>query len=230
MSVKKKQRHQVNEAQAANKIKAEPRNEKQREYMNSLQANPLTLAFGPAGTAKTFLAANMAAYLRLRGYINNIYMTRPKVPVEEEWGFLPGGIEKKTAPWTQPIMEILHECLGVKETKELVNSGEIAVQPFEFMRGRTFKDAFVILDEAQNVSQKQMELFLTRIGEDSRVVMNGDIRQSDLKKESGLEWALDLINDGLPGKVVHFGTEHVERSPFCQQVVEAIERNRQAYA
>mgnify|MGYP006423684773 CR=1 FL=1 len=222
----KTQRSQVNDAQRANTIKPVPRNPVQSDYIDALMNEVLTLVFGPAGTAKTFLASSVAAYLFLRGDIKNIYLTRPKVAAEEEWGFLPGTIERKTAPWAQPIMEILEECLGKARVQELVQSGEIAVQPFEFMRGRTFKEAFIILDEAQNVSQSQMELFLTRIGEDSRVVVNGDLRQSDIRARSGLAWALDLIQDGLPARLIEFNADHVERSPFCAMVVKAIERNR----
>jgi len=226
---KRRQRNTVNDQQRANTIKPEAITQKQADYLDALQHYTQTFSLGPAGTGKTFLAASQAAYLYLRGEIDSIRLTRPGVEVEEKWGHLPGGIDKKTEPWAKPVMEVLEECLGGNTLTELRKAGQITVEPLAFMRGRTFDRTFVLMDEAQNVSPAQMQMFLTRIGKGTRIAVNGDTRQCDLRRESGLAMALRMIRQhGIPARVVEFTSDDVARSGICQQWVKAFEAESDA--
>lgn len=221
-------RKTVNEVQRSNLIKPVGRTQKQREYITSILENVQTFVFGPSGTGKTFIAASMAAYLFLRGDIRKIVLTRPAVEVEEKHGFLPGDIKKKLAPWVIPITEIIEEAIGKAIFIQAINNGDIEVVPFAYMRGRTFQDAFVLLDEAQNTSEHQMKMFLTRIGENTRVVVNGDIQQQDIPSGSGLAMALDMIAlHNIPAGIIEFSPNDIQRSGICKMWVQAfIERDK----
>lgn len=221
----RRQRSQVNDAQRANLIKPEPRSEKQAHYIASIFENEQTFVFGPAGTGKTYIAAAMAAFLYLRREVDGIIITRPKVEDEEEWGHLPGSLLQKTAPWTAPVMEILIECFGSKMVvEEMLKSGEIEVLPLGYMRGRTLHNKFVILDEAQNTTRKQMRMFNTRLGAGAKVVVNGDLQQKDIRPGSGLGEALRMVTTyEVPAGIVEFTREDVQRSALCGAWVEAYE-------
>lgn len=213
----------VNDIQKSNGINLHPRNERQRQYIQFLEREPQIFALGPAGTGKTFIASVIAAKKFLRGDINKIIITRPRVEVDEEWGALPGGLHKKTAPWAYPVVEILEEILGKQRLFDAQREGDIEVLPLAFMRGRTLQNAFCILDEAQNTTVNQMKMFVTRIGENSTVLINGDIAQTDVREGSGLAWALRML-DRHPhlAKKIEFLVSDVARSEACAAWVKAI--------
>lgn len=217
-------RSSINDTQKANGIALSPRNDRQRAYMLALRTSPQTIALGPAGTGKTFIAAMTAANLYLRQQIDKIIITRPRVEVDEEWGALPGSLQRKTAPWAYPITEVLEEAMGKARYQQAEKDNQIEVVPLAFMRGRTLDNAFCILDEAQNTTVRQMKMFVTRIGENATVLINGDIAQKDVRADSGLAWALRMIQsyDNLPAQLIEFGVEDVERSAECRAWVAAI--------
>ena len=214
----------INDIQKANNIQLHPRNNTQKGYLNFLKHTNQIIVLGPAGTGKTFLASAYAAKLYLQGKINKIIVTRPRVEVDEEWGALPGTLHKKTAPWAFPVMEILEEYMGKARFLEAQKSGDVEVLPLAFMRGRTLQDAFCILDEAQNTTVNQMKMFVTRIGDNSKIVINGDIAQKDIHSESGLGWCLNMMRkyDYLSASLVEFSYSEVERSKACAEWVKAM--------
>ena len=221
-----KKKNSVNDAEKSNKISIYPRTDKQREYLRALENHNQIFAIGPAGTGKTFLPVMVAVKKYLRGEIKKIIVTRPAVEVEESHGYLPGNITKKLAPWVLPITELMVEAMGKQRFLDMLASEDFEVAPFAYMRGRTFADAFVILDEAQNTSPKQMEMFLTRIGENSHVVVTGDMRQTDVAHgNSGLHMAISLISRyAIPAEIVRFERSDVVRSDICRAWVEAFEK------
>lgn len=214
----------VNDHAQANRHPVEPRTPKQRAYMRSIDTNPQTFVLGPAGTGKTYIPSAIAASMYLRGKIDRIVITRPRVEVDEEWGHLPGSLAQKTAPWAFPITEVLEEFMGKARYLQALKDCHIEVLPLAFMRGRTLDRAFCILDEAQNTTRRQMEMFVTRIGEDARVVVNGDIAQKDIKGDSGLAWALETIkrHPDIGAGLIEFGECDVVRSATCAAWVRAI--------
>lgn len=226
MGKKQKQDHKnkpINDIQKANKVHLAPKNPNQRQYLEYLNTEAQIFALGPAGTGKTFLASAVAARKYLNGQINKIIITRPRVEVDEEWGALPGALHRKTAPWAQPVMEILEEFMGKERCFQAQRNGDIEVLPLAFMRGRTLQNAFCILDEAQNTTVNQMKMFVTRIGEGSTVLINGDIAQTDVKKGSGLAWALGMLKKyTLPAKLIEFHVDDVARSAHCAAWVKAM--------
>jgi len=223
-----RKRSQVNDAQRANGIRPVPRNDRQAEYIHALETQSQVFALGPAGTGKTFIAASMAAISYLRNRVKRIILTRPAVGLGgESLGFLPGKLEAKMAPWTQPVMEILEEGIGKQGVFDAIREGNIVVEAFQHMRGRTYRDAFVILDEAQNTTPEQMKAFVTRIGDGSIVVIDGDVEQSDLGPRNGLSMAVRMVEQyGIDAGVVTFTSEDVVRSDICKQWVQAFEMER----
>lgn len=199
-----------------------PLNARQAEYIKALQQDTQVVVLGPAGTGKTFIAATMAADLYLRGEIEKIVITRPNVPSGRSLGFFPGTLEEKMAPWAAPITDVIRKHLGEGTWETGVKNGRIEVAPFETMRGRSFSDAFVILDEAQNTLPGEMKMFLTRIGERCRVVINGDIQQSDLREASGLAKTIHLAKKhSLPVPVIEFSLDDIVRSEACAMWIRA---------
>lgn len=220
-----KQESRIKERQVRNNEPLTGRNQIQVDYIESILNNVQTFAIGPAGAGKTFIPATIAADMLLDGTINKIILCRPAVEAEEWHGFLPGGIIDKMAPWVKPFTDVIERRVGKSDYRRFLNDGAIEIVPFAFMRGLTFNDAFVILDEAQNSTTGQMKLFLTRIGENVRVVVNGDLSQKDIKGQSGLEAALGIASYGLPNTgIVRFTMKEVVRSETCQAWVDAYEK------
>lgn len=197
----------------------EGKTETQKRYINAIKNFQLTFATGPAGTGKTFIAAALAAQALQAGSIEQIILTRPAVEAGESLGFLPGELEEKFDPYLQPFLDVLNRRLGKSYVECLVKNEKILAVPLAYMRGRTFRDAFVILDEAQNTTPVQMKMFLTRIGENCRVVVNGDVDQQDTPGESGLTDAIRRCSWIPSVKTVEFTRADIVRSGLVQDIV-----------
>ncbi len=204
-----------------------PRTENQRKYMGTILDADLTFGIGPAGTGKTYLAMAMAVSALRQRQVARIILTRPAVEAGEKLGYLPGTLYEKVDPYLRPLQDALHDMLDADEVARRIERGTIEVAPLAFMRGRTLNDAFIILDEAQNTTTEQMRMFLTRLGFDSKAVVNGDTTQTDLPRgvESGLIGAHRLLSD-VPGiAFVQFSEKDVVRHPLVQEIIRAYERN-----
>lgn len=201
-----------------------PRNLAQETYVEMLK-NPkkfIVFAIGPAGTGKTMLAVQMAIKLYKEGVIGKIIVTRPAVSVDEEHGFLPGTLNQKMEPWTKPIFDVFEEYYHPKEIAAMLEDGVIEISPLAMMRGRTFKNAFIIADECQNTTASQMKMLLTRIGDGSRMVVTGDLNQADRPRENGLLEFCSLYGQGGDYRMIamaKFGTRDVERHPVVKEVL-----------
>jgi len=201
-----------------------PRNLSQENYLELLK-NPkkyIILAIGPAGTGKTMLAVQMAIKLYKEGTISKIIVTRPAVSVDEEHGFLPGDLNAKMAPWTRPIFDVFEEYYHPKEIAGMLEDGSIEISPLAYMRGRTFKNAFIIADEMQNATPSQMKMLLTRIGNNSRMVVTGDLNQADRPSENGLLEFCSLFGQGGDSRMIamaRFETRDIERHPVVKEVL-----------
>jgi phosphate starvation-inducible PhoH-like protein len=195
----------------------------QTKYVEQIQRSTIVFGTGPAGTGKTYLAVAMAAMALDKKEVKRLILVRPAVEAGESLGFLPGSLEDKVDPYLRPIFDALHDFIGYEKTEKLIEKGVIEVAPLAFMRGRTLKDAFIILDEAQNTTKTQMKMLLTRIGEGSKLVVNGDTAQIDLKDKSvsGLAHAVELL-DGIEGiSTLEFEAKDVVRHPLVRKIVEA---------
>ena len=201
-----------------------PRNLAQETYLELLK-NPrkfIVFAIGPAGTGKTMLGVQMAIKLFKEGVISKIIVTRPAVSVDEEHGFLPGDLNAKMAPWTRPIFDVFEEYYHPKEIASMLEDGAIEISPLAYMRGRTFKNAFIIADEMQNATPSQMKMLLTRIGENSRMVVTGDLNQADRPRENGLLEFCNLYAQGGDYRMIamaRFEAQHVERHPVVKEIL-----------
>ncbi len=203
-----------------------PRTETQRLYLDTIRESALTFGIGPAGTGKTYLAMAMAVQALLRREVGRIILTRPAVEAGEKLGFLPGSLFEKIDPYLRPLTDALHDMLHGEEVSRRMERGVIEIAPLAFMRGRTLNDAFIVLDEAQNTTSEQMRMFLTRMGFDSKAVINGDVTQIDLPRgtTSGLIEAKKVLAD-VPGiAFVHFTEKDVVRHPLVQEVIRAYDR------
>jgi phosphate starvation-inducible PhoH-like protein len=199
-------------------------NPAQAEYLDALRTSPQVVVLGPAGTGKTWIAATHAADLYRQRQIAKIILSRPNVPCGRSLGFFPGSLEDKFAPWAAPIAEAIKERIGKAAYDIALKNGDIELVPFEVMRGRSWKQAFVLLDEAQNTTPAEIKTFLTRVGEDCSVVINGDVSQCDLDEASGLSTVLHLIRSrSLPVPVIEFGLRDIVRSGLCAMWVRAFE-------
>lgn len=212
-------------AQKANTEPLKPLTENQRRYINAIKNFTLTIATGPAGAGKTYIAGSLAAEGLRSGEHDKIIITRPAVEAGEKLGFLPGEIEEKYEPYLLPFREVLEERLGKSLVEYMLKQGRIEASPLAYMRGRTFKNAFVILDEAQNTTPVQMKMFLTRIGHNCRVVVNGDMSQHDLHGKSGLEDAVRRISHIPAVKLVSFERSDIVRSGIVQEIVAAYDED-----
>ena len=198
----------------------------QKEYVSAVREGELTLAVGPAGTGKTYLAMAMAVVALKNKEVERIVLTRPAVEAGERLGFLPGDMTQKVDPYLRPLYDALYEMMGVESYQRLVERGTLEVAPLAFMRGRTLADAFVILDEAQNTTTEQMKMFLTRLGAGSKCIVTGDVSQIDLPKgkKSGLVEAMEVLQD-VPGiSIVELTAKDVVRHELVQKIVRAYER------
>lgn len=199
----------------------------QRQYVNAIKHNDITFGIGPAGTGKTYLAVAMAVAALKRGEVERIILTRPAVEAGESLGFLPGDLQEKIDPYLRPIYDALNDIFGADHTQRLMERGVIEIAPLAYMRGRTLDGAFVILDEAQNTTNAQMKMFLTRLGFGSKMVVNGDISQIDLPHgtRSGLVSAKQILKDIKSIKFVQFTAEDVVRHPVVARIINAYETN-----
>ena len=201
-----------------------PRNLAQETYIELLK-NPkkfIVFAIGPAGTGKTMLGVQMAIKLYKEGVISKIVVTRPAVSVDEEHGFLPGTLNQKMEPWTRPIFDVFEEYYHPKEIQAMLEDGVIEISPLAYMRGRTFKNAFIVADEMQNATPSQMKMLLTRLGEGSRMVVTGDLNQADRPKENGLLQFCELYGLGGDYRMVamaRFEARDIERHPVVKEVL-----------
>jgi len=195
-----------------------PKTPAQKNYMECIYRFPQVFVTGPAGTGKTYIAAAIAADMLNKRQVTKIILTRPNIPAGKSLGFFAGTIEDKIAPWVVPLTEVLEQRLGKGRYEVALKRKDIEIVPFEVMRGRSFNNAFVILDEGQNLTPHEMKMFLTRIGEDTKVVVNGDLLQHDLKQDSGLTVAIDLIfKHNIEAAVCNFTHDDVVRSGICAQ-------------
>ncbi len=203
-----------------------PRTARQKAFVDAIERHDLTLAIGPAGTGKTFLATVQAVRLLQERRVERLVLTRPAVEAGERLGFLPGDLQQKVDPFLRPLYDALHTVVGRERTEALQEKGVIEVAPLAYMRGRTLADAFVIVDEAQNTTPAQMRMVLTRLGENSRMVVTGDVTQIDLPpgQLSGLVEAEEVLR-GVEGVAIcRFGDADVVRHPLVQRLVQAYER------
>ncbi len=202
-----------------------PRSATQALYIQEMMKNELVFGLGPAGTGKTYLAVALAVSMMLEGKIDKIILSRPAVEAGENLGFLPGDLKDKVDPYLRPLYDALYEMLPAEQVDKKLALGEIEIAPLAFMRGRTLSNAFVILDEAQNTTPMQMKMFLTRLGENSRMVVNGDLSQVDLPRGtiSGLRDSLDTLKDIPNISSVRFSAADVVRHGLVAKIVKAYE-------
>lgn len=206
-----------------------PKNINQKNYLKTVLENDVVFGVGPAGTGKTYLAVAAALKLLRDKRIERVVLTRPAVEAGEALGFLPGDLQEKLLPYLRPLYDAMNDMLGAEETLALVERQIVEIAPLAYMRGRTLSNAFVILDEAQNTSHEQMMMFLTRLGENSKMAITGDITQIDLprNKKSGLVDALETL-DGVDGvKIFRFDAGDVIRHPLVTKIVAAYDSKKQ---
>ena len=203
-------------------VKLEPLNEKQDLYMRALRNHEQVVVTGFSGTGKTFIAATTAANMYLQNQINKIVITRPNVAVGRDLGYLPGDLQEKFAPWAMPVLDVLQKQLGDAKFDIALKKGNIEMAPLSLMRGRSFENAFIILDEAQNTTIAEIKMFLTRIGNNCKVVINGDIRQSDIQTSSGLSKISHMIKRyGMNIPLIEFEIDDIVRSDICKEWIVA---------
>ena len=207
-----------------------PRSEKQKEYVRALRQNEVIISTGPAGTGKTFLAVAVGLTMLLEKKIERIILSRPAVEAGERLGFLPGDMKEKVDPYLRPLYDSLYDLFHFEKIQRMIEIGDIEIAPLAFMRGRTLKNSFAILDEAQNATDTQIKMFLTRIGENSKIVVNGDPSQIDLpnKKMSGLDRSKKILSSLSEIAVVDFDHSDVVRHPLVSKIVKAYNNNDQS--
>jgi len=204
-----------------------PRSKKQKEYVKALKTSPIIMSLGPAGTGKTYLAVAVALSMLLEKKVERIILSRPAVEAGERLGFLPGDMKEKIDPYLRPLYDSLHDLFDYDKIQRKIETGEIEIAPLAFMRGRTLKNCFAILDEAQNATKIQIKMFLTRIGENSKLVVNGDPSQIDLpnKSQSGLVEAQNIVKEIKEISITNFDHNDVVRHPLVTKIVEAYKKN-----
>ena len=202
------------------------RSEKQSDYIKALKENDIVMSLGPAGTGKSFLAVSVGVTLLMEKKIDRVILSRPAVEAGEKLGFLPGDMKEKVDPYLRPLYDALYELFGAAKIDKKIESGEIEIAPLAFMRGRTLKNSFAILDEAQNATETQIKMFLTRIGENSKLVVNGDPSQIDLlnKSHSGLIKSREILKDLKEIKIIEFDHNDVVRHPLVSKIIRAYQK------
>jgi len=202
------------------------RSEKQSDYIKALKENDIVMSLGPAGTGKSFLAVSVAITLLMEKKIERVILSRPAVEAGEKLGFLPGDMKEKVDPYLRPLYDALYELFGADKIDKKIETGEIEIAPLAFMRGRTLKNSFAILDEAQNATETQIKMFLTRIGENSKLVVNGDPTQVDLinKSHSGLIKSKDILKNIKEIKIIEFDHNDVVRHPLVSKIIRAYQK------
>ena len=206
--------------------KVRPRNDNQRKYLESIENNTVTVGLGPAGSGKTYLAVYEALLHHWAKEKKRMIITRPAVEAGEKLGFLPGDMLDKLDPYMRPIYDALFDLIGIQQANEKIERGYIEVAPLAYMRGRTFNNCFIILDEAQNATIEQLKMVLTRVGEGCKIVIDGDPGQSDLpgyKKESGLHLLKDILSKTPAVGIVEFDRHDIVRSQIVIDIVKAFE-------
>jgi phosphate starvation-inducible PhoH-like protein len=203
-----------------------PRTENQSRYLEEIEKNAITISIGPAGTGKTYLAVASAISALLSKKVSRIILARPAVEAGESLGFLPGDYEEKVQPYLIPLYDAIYEMMPSRKIQEYMDNGIIEIAPLAFMRGRNLKDSFVILDEAQNTTHTQMKMFLTRIGENSKAVITGDITQIDLpdRTTSGLVELRDILENLGDISFVYLNESDVVRNPVVEKIVRAYQK------
>ena len=200
-----------------------PRNKNQEHYVLKLldSSKDIVFGIGPAGTGKTLLAVQVAVKMFKEGSVDKIIVTRPAVSVDEDLGFLPGTLEQKMAPWTRPIFDVLREYFDARQIEGMIEEGIIEIAPLAFMRGRTFKNAFILADEMQNATPNQMKMLLTRLGEGSMMAVTGDLAQADRLKDNGLIDFVSLLENRQGSKldIVRFEQGDIERHEAVKEVL-----------
>ncbi len=202
------------------------RSEKQSDYIKALKENDIVMSLGPAGTGKSFLAVSVGVTMLMEKKIERVILSRPAVEAGEKLGFLPGDMKEKVDPYLRPLYDALYELFGPDKIDKKIETGEIEIAPLAFMRGRTLKNCFAILDEAQNATETQIKMFLTRIGENSKLVVNGDPSQIDLinKSQSGLIKSKNILKDLKEIKFVEFDHNDVVRHPLVSKIIRAYQK------
>ena len=232
LSVKKNMKPEESNVQSLKQLIKTPRksviarSEKQSEYIKVLKENDIVMALGPAGTGKSFLAVSVAVTLLMEKKIERVILSRPAVEAGEKLGFLPGDMKEKVDPYLRPLYDALYELFGADKIDKKIEAGEIEIAPLAFMRGRTLKNCFAILDEAQNATETQIKMFLTRIGENSKLVVNGDPSQIDLinKSQSGLIKSKNILKDLKEIKIIEFDHKDVVRHPLVSKIIQAYQK------
>ena len=202
------------------------RSEKQSDYIRALKEKDIVMSLGPAGTGKSFLAVSVGVTLLMEKKIERVILSRPAVEAGEKLGFLPGDMKEKVDPYLRPLYDALYELFGADKIDKKIETGEIEIAPLAFMRGRTLKNCFAILDEAQNATETQIKMFLTRIGENSKLVVNGDPSQIDLinKSQSGLIKSKNILKHIKEIEIVEFDHKDVVRHPLVSKIIRAYQK------
>jgi len=202
------------------------RSQKQSDYIKALRENDIIMALGPAGTGKSFLAVSVAITMLMEKKVERVILSRPAVEAGEKLGFLPGDMKEKVDPYLRPLYDALYELFGFEKIDKKIETGEIEIAPLAFMRGRTLKNCYAILDEAQNATETQIKMFLTRIGENSKLVVNGDPSQVDLinKSHSGLVKSKDVLSGIKEIKIIEFDHNDVVRHPLVSKIIKAYQK------
>ncbi len=204
-----------------------PRTEKQKQFLDHLKQSSQVFVLGPAGTGKTYVTATYAADQYTLKEIDKIVITRPHVAVGKELGYLPGTLEEKTYPWALPVLDVLEKHWGKGVLDTAIKNGNVEMAPLALMRGRSFDNTFIIVDETQNITTHELKMLLTRVGEGSTIVLNGDVQQSDLKEADGLSKVIHLAKKHmLPVPIVEFGVDDIVRSDICAEWVKVFMKEK----
>ncbi len=232
LAVKNNMKQETSNVKSFNQLIKTPRksviarSEKQSDYIKALRENDIVMSLGPAGTGKSFLAVSVAVTLLMEKKIERVILSRPAVEAGEKLGFLPGDMKEKVDPYLRPLYDALYELFGADKIDRKIESGEIEIAPLAFMRGRTLKNCFAILDEAQNATETQIKMFLTRIGENSKLVVNGDPSQVDLinQSQSGLIKSKNILKNLKEIKIIEFDHTDVVRHPLVSKIIRAYQK------